>query len=75
MHNINSNILIIQAKVQTVVSMLASIDNKGYLIYTWVKEEEQKKVSMVDALVKRYPWMAKFERSWAAEVFLSLHIN
>jgi hypothetical protein len=30
---------------------------------------------MVDALVEKYPWMAKFERSWAAEVFLSLHIN
>jgi len=30
---------------------------------------------MVDALVEKYPWMAKFECSWAAEVFLSLHIN
>jgi len=34
--------------------MLASIDNKGYLIYTWVKEEEQKKVSIVDVLVEKY---------------------
>ena len=34
MHNMDSNILIIQAKVQTVVSTLTSIDNKGYLIYT-----------------------------------------
>ena len=39
-HNINSNILIIQAKIQTVVSTLTSIDNEGYPIYTWAKEEE-----------------------------------
>jgi hypothetical protein len=74
-HDMDSNILIIQAKVRTVVSTLASIDDEGYPIYTWAKEEERKKVSMVDALVEKYPWMAKFERSWAAEVFLSLHIN
>ena len=30
---------------------------------------------MVDALVKKYPWMAKFKRDWAAKVFLSLYIN
>ena len=74
-HNIDSNILIIQAKVQTVVSALTSIDNKGYPIYTQAKEEEQKKVSIVDALVEKYPQITKFERSWAAEVFLSLYIN
>jgi len=39
-HNMDSNILIIQAKVQTVVSTLAFIDDEGYLIYTWAKEEE-----------------------------------
>ena len=71
----DSNILIIQAKVRTVVSTLTSIDNEGYPIYTWAKKEERKKVSIVNALVKRYPWMAKFKRSWAAEVFLSLYIN
>ena len=55
--------------------MFIFIDNKGYLIYTWAKEEEQKKVFIVNALVKKYPWMAKFKHSWAAKVFLSLHIN
>ena len=35
--------------------MFIFIDNKGYLIYTWAKEEEQKKVSMVNALVEKYP--------------------
>ena len=33
-HNIESNIFIIQAKVQTVVSTLAFIDDKGYPTYT-----------------------------------------
>jgi len=51
----DSNILIIQAKVQTVISTLASINDEGYPIYTWAKEEEQKKVSMVNTLVKKYP--------------------
>ena len=32
-HNIDSNILIIQAKVRTVVSTFTSIDDKGYPIY------------------------------------------
>jgi len=54
-HDMDSNILIIQAKVRTVVSTLASIDDEGYPIYTWAKEEERKKVSMVDALVEKYP--------------------
>ena len=55
MYDINSNILIIQAKVQIIISMFVSIDDEGYLIYTWVKEEERKKVSMVNALVEKYP--------------------
>jgi hypothetical protein len=33
-HDMDSNILIIQAKVRTVVSTLASIDDEGYPIYT-----------------------------------------
>ena len=52
-----------------------SINNKRYLIYTQAKEEEQKKVSIVDTLVEKYLWMAKFECNQAAEVFLSLYIN
>ena len=75
MHNIDSNILIIQAKVQIVVSTLASIDNEGYPIYTWAKKEERKKVSVVNTLVEKYLQMTKFKYSWAAKVFLSLYIN
>ena len=74
-YNIDSNILIIQAKVRTVISALASIDDKEYPIYTQAKEEERKKVSMVDALVEKYLQITKFKRSWAAKVFLSLYIN
>ena len=30
---------------------------------------------MVNALVEKYPQIAKFKHSWAAKVFLSLYIN